>query len=357
MTQIRLENVTKSFGSTTVIKGLDLTINEGEFFAFVGPSGCGKSTILNMIAGLETISSGSIFFDDRLVNQSSPKERDVAMVFQSYALYPHMTVYENIAFPLRMQKAGRDLIDSEVRRIAGFLGLEDLLGRKPKELSGGQRQRVALGRAIVRKPKVFLMDEPLSNLDARLRIEMRAELKRLHQELGITTVYVTHDQGEAMGLSDRIAVLNKGEVQQCDTPRTVYQKPVNSFVGGFIGSPPMNFLRCGVKQGKPLIADCSGVFWSLPGNVLPDTPEVLVGIRPEDILVESVKRDNSIAVIVSVIEPAGAFNWVNVSWKGIKLTAMSRPDDEIRPRTQAYLTISPDTMSAFDATSGARLKP
>jgi multiple sugar transport system ATP-binding protein len=355
MTTVRFENITKTFGPATVIKGLDLTINEGEFFTFVGPSGCGKSTILNMIAGLEPVSSGSIFFDDRSVNRLSPKERDVAMVFQSYALYPHMTVYENIAFPLRMQKTGKDVLDSEVRRISGFLGLEDLLGRKPRELSGGQRQRVALGRAIVRKPKVFLMDEPLSNLDARLRIEMRAELKRLHQELGITTVYVTHDQGEAMGLSDRIAVLNKGEVQQCDTPREVYGKPVNSFVGGFIGSPPMNFLRCAVKQGRPLTVDCRGVLWTLPAGSNPDSPEVLVGIRPEDMLVESVRRDNSIAVIVSVLEPAGAFNWVDIEWNGIKLRAMSRPDDEIRPGAQVYLTISPDRISAFDGASGVRL--
>ena len=277
------------------------------------------------------------------------------MVFQSYALYPHMTVYENIAFPLRMQKTGKDVLDSEVRRVAGFLGLEDLLERKPKELSGGQRQRVALGRAVIRKPKVFLMDEPLSNLDARLRIEMRAELKRLHQELGITTVYVTHDQGEAMGLSDRIAVLNKGEIQQCDTPRDVYRNPVNSFVGGFIGSPPMFFLRCAVKQTTPLLVDCMGVPVSLPTGVPLNTVEVLVGVRPEDIMVESIKRDGSIAVIVSVVEPAGAFNWVDLEWNGAKLKAMSKPDDELRPRTQAYLTISPDTLVAFDGVTGVRV--
>jgi multiple sugar transport system ATP-binding protein len=355
MTQVRLENITKTFGPATVIKRLDLTINDGEFFTFVGPSGCGKSTLLNMIAGLEPVTEGSLFFDDRPVNQLSPKERDVAMVFQSYALYPHMTVYENIAFPLRMQKTGKDALDSEVRRVAEFLGLEDLLERKPKELSGGQRQRVALGRAIIRKPKVFLMDEPLSNLDARLRIEMRAELKRLHQELGITTVYVTHDQGEAMGLSDRIAVLNKGEIQQCDSPRNVYRNPVNSFVGGFIGSPPMNFFRCAVKQTTPLLVDCKGVLLSPVSGSIPGYPEVLIGVRPEDLLVESVQRDKGIPVIVSVIEPAGAFNWVDFAWHGIKLKARSRPDDELCPRTQAYLTISPDTLLAFDGVTGARV--
>src|SRR4030067_2907641 len=215
MAKIRFENVKKGFNDVVVVKDLSLTINAGEFFTFVGPSGCGKSTLLNMIAGLEPVAEGKIYFDDVLVNDLSPKERDVAMVFQSYALYPHMTVYENMAFPLQMKKAEKDIIDNEVRKAAALLGLEELLKRRPKELSGGQRQRVALGRAIIRRPKVFLMDDPLSNLDARLRIEMRAELKRLHQELKITTVYVTHDQAEAMSLSERVAVLHQGEIQQC----------------------------------------------------------------------------------------------------------------------------------------------
>lgn len=210
MVEIRFEGVEKRFGSVTVIKKLDLTIRSREFFTFLGPSGCGKSTILNMIAGLEDVTGGTIYFDGTPVNGLSPAERDVAMVFQSYALYPHMTVYENIAFPLRVKKERKEKIDEEVKRIASLLDLGSLLQRKPKELSGGQKQRVALGRALVRKPKVFLMDEPLSNLDAKLRLDMRTELKKLHQELGITTVYVTHDQEEAMVLSDRMAILYMG---------------------------------------------------------------------------------------------------------------------------------------------------
>lgn len=210
----------------------------------MGPSGCGKSTILNMIAGLEPVTEGSIYFDDIAVNEFLPSDRDVAMVFQSYALYPHMNVYENIAFPLKKKKTQKETIDSEVKGVASILGLEDMLERRPKELSGGQRQRVALGRAIIRKPKVFLMDEPLSNLDARLRIEMRAELKKLHQELKITTIYVTHDQAEAMSLSDRMAVIHQGEIQQCGTPVDVYLRPSNVFVAGFIGSLPHKFCPC-----------------------------------------------------------------------------------------------------------------
>jgi multiple sugar transport system ATP-binding protein len=355
MTRIRLENIAKTFGMTAVIKGLDLTIEEGEFFTFVGPSGCGKSTILNMIAGLEPVSGGEVLFDGKTVNELSPKERDVAMIFQSYALYPHMTVYENIAFPLTMRKEQSRRIESEVMRVAGLLGLGEYLHRKPKELSGGQRQRVALGRAIVRKPKVFLMDEPLSNLDARLRIEMRAELKKLHQELGITTIYVTHDQSEAMGLSDRIAVLNKGSIEQCDAPRNVYRRPANTFVAKFIGSPPMNLLRCSVRQSAPLTVDCFGAVLSLPATTASDTSDVLVGIRPEDVAVERVGKEGSAAATVSFVEPAGSHNWVDVERDGVKLRAVSKPDDEILPGNRVYLVIAPERISVFDVASGHRL--
>lgn len=355
MTRIRLENITKSFGSATVIKGLDLTIEEGEFFTFVGPSGCGKSTVLNMIAGLDQPTNGLVFFDGTPVNLLSPKERDVAMVFQSYALYPHMTVYENIAFPLRMKKTPAKTVNAEVKRTAALLGIGELLGRKPKELSGGQRQRVALGRAIVRKPKVFLMDEPLSNLDARLRIEMRAELKRLHQDLGITTVYVTHDQSEAMGLSDRLAVLHNGTIQQCDTPREVYRNPANTFVAGFIGSPAMNILRCDVKQANPLLVDCGGITLSLSATPAPGSNDVLIGIRPEDVMVQTARRDNGRAVTVSVVEPAGPFNWVDVLWEDMKLKTTAKPEEELHPGGAAFLTFSPDRVSVFDGASGERL--
>lgn len=355
MAGIRLENVEKSFGDVPVIKELDLTINDGEFFTFVGPSGCGKSTILNMIAGLEPVTKGRIYFDDVLVNELSPKERDVAMVFQSYALYPHMNVYENIAFPLKMKKTTTDDIGSEVKRVASILGLEGLLDRRPKELSGGQRQRVALGRAIIRKPKVFLMDEPLSNLDARLRIEMRVELKRLHQELKITTVYVTHDQAEAMSVSDRIAVIHEGEVQQCGPPLEVYLKPANIFVGSFIGSPPINFIQCSVKNRQPFEIECNGACLSSKVERLPEKDTVLVGIRPEEVNISRKRPEGSIEVTVSLIEPAGPFNWVDVKWDRVRVRGTSQIEEALKAREKAFMSFSMDKVVVFDPDSGKRL--
>ncbi len=355
MASIRFEHVTKQFGPTTIIKALDLEIRDGEFFTFVGPSGCGKSTLLNMIAGLEPVTSGSLFFDAIRVNDMSPRDRDIAMVFQSYALYPHMTVYDNIAFPLTMKKERKEFISTEVTRVAALLGLENLLGRKPKELSGGQRQRVALGRAIVRKPKIFALDEPLSNLDARLRIDMRAELKLLHRQLGITTIYVTHDQGEAMGLSDRIAVLDKGVIQQCDAPAEVYRNPANMFVAGFIGSPPMNFLECAVRKSEPLEVDCNGHVLSPRIRTMPSNNTAVLGIRPEDLRVETKRKDNSIEVTVLVIEPAGSINWIEVQWKESKLRALSKPEKKLQPGSAAHLILSPEKVLLFDASSGKRL--
>ncbi|MBI2290172.1 MAG: ABC transporter ATP-binding protein [Betaproteobacteria bacterium] len=243
MARIRFEGLEKRYGSQPVLAPLDLVIEDGEFFTFVGPSGCGKSTLLHLIAGIEAPQAGAIYFDHDRVDQLAPGARDVAMVFQSYALYPHLTVRENIAFPLRVRRLARAEIGREVGRVADALGLAALLDRKPRELSGGQRQRVALGRALVRRPRVFLMDEPLSNLDARLRLEMREELKRLHEAYRVTTIYVTHDQEEAMALSQRIAVLSAGRVQQCATPQQVYADPANLFVAQFVGSPPINS-RC-----------------------------------------------------------------------------------------------------------------
>ncbi len=344
MAEIRFEGVKKQFKDIMVIKGLDLTIKGGEFFTFVGPSGCGKSTLLNMIAGLETITEGKIYFDGIAVNDLSPKERDVAMVFQSYALYPHMTVYENIAFPLRMRKVMNRTIEEEVKRIALLLGLEEMLHRRPGELSGGQRQRVALGRAIIRRPKVFLMDEPLSNLDARLRIEMRAELKRLHQELKITTIYVTHDQAEALSLSERIAVVHKGEIQQCGTPLDVYLKPFNTFVAGFIGSPPMNFIPSSAWEyrQKDLLPPCSRE----------EKEGLIIGIRPEDVLISTVKLDDSIEVSVSLIEPAGSFNWIDVSWDNVKVKGRADVDADMRSGSSAFMKFSKDRVLIFEATTG-----
>lgn len=355
MARIRFEKVGKSFGDTIVIKDFDLQIKDGEFFTFVGPSGCGKSTILNMISGLEPVTSGKIFFDDTMVNALSPKERDVAMVFQSYALYPHMSVYENIAFPLKMKKTEGPVIEREVKRIAALLGLEDMLHRKPKELSGGQRQRVALGRAIIRQPRVFLMDEPLSNLDARLRVEMRAELKKLHQELGITTIYVTHDQAEALSLSERIAVLHKGEIQQCGTPFKIYLKPANIFVAGFIGSPPMNFLRGTVKSTRPFQIECNGVVFSPEVENLPENRAVIIGVRPEDITVLEKGDKECIEVGVTLIEPAGSFNWIDIKWNDAELKGMAKIDAGFETGSKAFMNFPVDKTIVFDEMSGRRL--
>jgi multiple sugar transport system ATP-binding protein len=356
MTNIRLENITKTFGSFAVITGLDLTIEAGEFFTFVGPSGCGKSTILNLIAGLEPATGGEILFDGRPVSGLTPMERDVAMIFQGYALYPHMTAYENIAFPLRMKKEHAVRIDSEVRRVADMLGLGEYLLRKPKELSGGQRQRVALGRAIVRKPKLFLMDEPLSNLDAKLRLDMRAELKKLHRELGITTVYVTHDQGEAMGLSDRIAVLEKGELQQCDVPREVYRHPANTFVAGFIGNPPMNLLRAAVVRRSPLELDCNGTVIAPPVDAAPSSDEVIVGIRPEDITVARGPDETTFEATVSMIEPAGSTFLVDALWGKTPIRVVAGPSEVIREGSEVRLVLPLERISVFDGATGRVLQ-
>jgi multiple sugar transport system ATP-binding protein len=353
---IRFEKVRKRFGDVPVIGGLDLVIGDGEFFTFVGPSGCGKSTVLNMVAGLEPVTEGKIFFDDLFVNDLSPRERDVAMVFQSYALYPHMTVYGNIAFPLRMKKAGKKEIEEEVSRISGLLGLEDLLARRPKELSGGQRQRVALGRALIRKPKVFLMDEPLSNLDARLRIEMRSELKKLHQDLGITTVYVTHDQAEALSLSDRVAVLHEGDIQQCGAPAEVYQLPANVFVGGFIGSPPMNFVAGYVRSLEPPEVYCNGIVLAPVSQALDVKGNLTIGIRPEDVVLSEKRADDSAGVTVSVVEPAGSFNWIDFLWEGTKMKGRASLDQDLKPGKEAFMRFAAEKAVLFDELSGGRLE-
>ncbi|MEE8329975.1 MAG: ABC transporter ATP-binding protein [Thermodesulfovibrionia bacterium] len=355
MAEIILQNITKNFGSVPVIKDLSLNIKDGEFFTFVGPSGCGKSTLLNMISGLEHISAGRILFNGEEVNHLSPKERDIAMVFQSYALYPHMTVYNNIAFPLKMKKIETQSIDTEVRRVASLLGLEGLLKRKPKELSGGQKQRVALGRAIIRKPRVFLMDEPLSNLDARLRVEMRAELKKLHNELKITVIYVTHDQAEAMSLSDRIAVLYNGMIQQCGTPQDIYLKPDNIMVAGFIGSPSMNFIPASLNKRKPLEIECNGVIFSPLLKNMPENTSIIFGIRPEDVCISSEKSEGCMEVTVSLTESAGSFNWVDVMWKDVTVKGLSKLDKELKPGNTAFMKFAPDKVIVFDANLKKRL--
>lgn len=312
MAQIELRHLTKEFEKgVRIISDLNLTVYDGEFLVLVGPSGCGKSTTLRLIAGLETASEGDIYISGERVNDRPPKNRDIAMVFQNYALYPHMTVYENLAFGLKLRKYPKSEIERRVHETAEILEIGDLLKRKPKQLSGGQRQRVALGRAIVRKPKVFLFDEPLSNLDAKLRVQMRIEIKKLHRRLKTTMVYVTHDQIEAMTMGDRIAVMKTGIIHQVDIPLNVYKSPADLFVAGFIGSPAMNFIRTTLRKSEQLFAD--------EGNVqilLPDVhfkklepyidKELIIGIRPEDISLNPLSANSTaISVRLEVFEPMG----------------------------------------------------
>ena len=281
MAQVEFKNVTKIYDKKKIIDNVSLTVNDKEFLVLVGSSGCGKSTLLRMIAGLEEITEGEIYIDGMCVNNLHPKDRDIAFVFQNYALYPHLSVYENMAFPLKMRKMSKKDIDEKVREAAEILDLTELLQRKPKQLSGGQRQRVALGRAIVRSPKVFLMDEPLSNLDAKLRVQMRAEIKKLHQKLQTTFIYVTHDQTEALTMGDRIAVIDAGVIQQIGTPLEVYNNPVNKFVGGFLGSPAMNFILSSVVDGAVTLNETKIQLNDAQLKSVADRKEVMVAIRPE----------------------------------------------------------------------------
>ncbi len=282
MSEVKLNNVIKKYDKKTIIDNVNLTVKDKEFLVLVGSSGCGKSTILRMIAGLEDITSGEIFIDGKCVNNVHPKERDIAFVFQNYALYPHMSVYENIAFPLKMRKQNKKDIDKKVREVAESLNLTEYLQRKPKQLSGGQRQRVALGRAIVRNPKVFLMDEPLSNLDAKLRVQMRSEIKKLHQKLQTTFIYVTHDQTEALTMGDRIAVIDKGIIQQIGTPDEVFNHPSNKFVAGFLGSPSMNFINADIIDNTITINNESFELNDIQQQKLSGRNKVIIGIRPEN---------------------------------------------------------------------------
>jgi multiple sugar transport system ATP-binding protein len=317
---IDLHDVWKVFADgTEAVRSLDLEIEDGEFMVLVGPSGCGKTTALRMVAGLESITKGEVRIGDRVVNDVPPKERDIAMVFQNYALYPHMSVFDNMAFGLKLQKVPRAEIDQRVRDAARILGLDELLNRKPRALSGGQRQRVAMGRAIVRKPQAFLMDEPLSNLDAKLRVQMRAEIARLQHELNVTTIYVTHDQIEAMTMGDRVAVIRKGMLQQVDTPQALYEHPCNIFVAGFIGSPAMNLLEASLTRVEHgLAVQVGDVQLSLPPELLSARPalaayegrKVVVGVRPEDMedaaLVAGAPVDRRLPVTVELREALGS---------------------------------------------------
>jgi len=331
---IRFENVSKSFGELQVVDDLSLEIEDGEFVVLLGPSGCGKTTTLRMLAGLETVTSGDIFVGDERINDVPTQQRDLAMVFQSYALYPHMTIAENIAYPLRVRKLDRDERRKRVARVASMLEIEPLLDRKPRQLSGGERQRVALARAIVREPRAYLMDEPLSNLDARLRVQMRGELKRLQHELGTTTIYVTHDQAEAMTLASRVAVMKKGRVQQFDTPLNIYNHPANRFVAEFVGSPSMSFIDGKIERGV-FVSDAIEV----PVNQ-PDS-EVALGIRPEHIHVFTQPQDNAIPARVYVTELMGNETFVFLSVGGQKLIARAAAD--FRAEVESTVWIQLDT--------------
>lgn len=352
MAQVELKDVSKVYESKTkVIDNVSLKIRDKEFLVLVGASGCGKSTLLRMIAGLETISEGEVLIDDVLVNDFHPKDRDIAFVFQNYALYPHMSVYDNIAFPLKMRKLDKKTIDEKVKSAAEILNLTDLLNRKPKQLSGGQRQRVALGRAIVRNPKVFLMDEPLSNLDAKLRVQMRSEIKKLHQKLQTTFIYVTHDQTEALTMGDRIAIVEKGVIQQIDTPDNVYKNPSNVFVAGFLGSPSMNFVTVEIVENKIKINNTDITLPDFVISKLMGLSKCVLGVRPEKM--NSMDGAFSINVKVDLWEILGsekiAYFYLNDNKCSAKFSADIDSSDEIR------LTVSFDDVMFFDAQTTKRI--
>jgi multiple sugar transport system ATP-binding protein len=366
MAQVTLENVSKVYeGNVRAVNDVSLTILDKEFVVLVGPSGCGKSTALRMIAGLEEISEGTISIDDRVVNDVAPKDRDIAMVFQNYALYPHMSVFENLAFGLKLRNYGKEEIATRVQEAARILGIDKFLERKPKALSGGQRQRVALGRAIVRRPKVFLFDEPLSNLDANLRVQMRTEISRLHQRLKTTMIYVTHDQIEAMSMGDRIVVMKDGLVQQVDTPLNLYHGPVNRFVAGFIGSPTMNFFSGMLVNGDTLAFREESSSFTLP---LPAAQhqhlrsfaggKVVLGIRPEHIAPGPGKtaKGHSQQVTIDVVEPVGNEVFAYFS-TGSGQTFVARLSSDAPPSVQTVCDLSFDTskLHFFDVESGVTL--
>jgi multiple sugar transport system ATP-binding protein len=364
MANVRLEDIKRRFNNVTAIEDISFEIPDGEFWVLVGPSGCGKSTILRTIAGLETATSGKLFIGDRLVNDIPARQRDVAMVFQNYALYPHMTVAENIAFGLQMRKVDPKTIQDRVVNVARSLSLDHLLDRKPKQLSGGQQQRVALGRAIARQPQVFLLDEPLSNLDAQLRDDTRAELKQLHQNLGITTVYVTHDQVEAMTLADQIVILNQGRIQQIGDPQSIYARPANQMVATFLGNPPMNILPAIYKNHG---FDVSGQLLEIPPNILENIQlqpgqSVDLGIRPEHITINSeLTTDNSAELLVEVrvVEPLGRETLIRAALPSSTalLNVQVGGDVRLRPGDRLSLQLDLHQLFVFDPNTGNRIFP
>ena len=350
MAPVTIRNIRKNYGDLEVIHGIDLDIADGSFVVLLGPSGCGKSTLLRMIAGLESVTSGDVMINDKVVNDVHPKDRDIAMVFQNYALYAHMTVFDNMAFSMHLKKMPKDEIKKKVDWAASILNLGDYLARFPRQLSGGQRQRVAMGRAIVRDPVVFLFDEPLSNLDAKLRVQMRTEIKELHQRLKTTTVYVTHDQIEAMTMADKIVVMNHGRIEQAGAPLELYDRPANLFVAGFIGSPAMNMLAGRIKDGA--FIDGGGSRWPLPpAHAGREGAEVVYGIRPEHLRLDP----NGIQARIQVVEPTGSETQVQLKVGDIALMGAFR--ERISAGHGEMLSVSPDLnlVHIFDKASGQRI--
>jgi multiple sugar transport system ATP-binding protein len=353
MAPVDVRQVDKFYGSVQVLHGVSVDIPDGEFVVLVGPSGCGKSTLLRMIAGLEEISRGEIAIGGRVVNNVPPKDRDIAMVFQNYALYPHMTVKENMAFSLKLARAPKAVLEERVSKAAQILGLGQLLDRYPRQLSGGQRQRVAMGRAIVRDPQVFLFDEPLSNLDAKLRVQMRTEIKELHQRLKTTTVYVTHDQIEAMTMADKIVVMHDGLVEQIGAPLELYDRPNNIFVAGFIGSPAMNMIKGRIRNnGRASFEGPAGVKFSLPGaGTASDGQPAVYGVRPEHFSL----ADDGAEAEVQVIEPTGSELQVVAKLGGEDVIAVFRERHQFKPGDKIRLKPDPQLVHLFDEASGQRL--
>jgi multiple sugar transport system ATP-binding protein len=363
MGQVVLKGINKFYDSVHAVKDVNLQIRDKEFVVFVGPSGCGKTTTLRMIAGLEAISSGDISIDGNVINQLAPMDRDIAMVFQNYALYPHMSVYDNMAFGLKMRQFEKGEIEKRVREAADILGIGEMLKRKPRQLSGGQRQRVALGRAIVRHPRVFLFDEPLSNLDAKLRVQMRVELKKLHQRLGTTAIYVTHDQVEAMTLGDRVVVMKDGLVQQVGEPLELYNSPANKFVAGFIGSPAMNFAAVTVTESNgSLIAENSGMRIKVPDETARRLrnhvgSEVLLGVRPEDLSVAVAADPDQpgFDAIIEVVEQLGSEILLDMKVGADVMVASIEPGARVKVRDKLRIAVRPSRLHVFDAKTEAAI--
>ena len=362
LAKVLLKVVTKRFGDVVAVNSVSLEVKDKEFLVLLGPSGCGKTTVLRCIAGLETPEEGEIYIGDKLVNDLDPKDRNVAMVFQSYALYPHMTVFSNLSFPLENAKVPTEEIKNRVQEVARLLKIEALLNRKPRQLSGGQQQRVALGRAIVREPQVFLMDEPLSNLDAKLRIYMRAELKKLQKELGVTTIYVTHDQVEAMTMGDTVAILNEGILQQTGSPDDIYFHPSNVFVAGFIGSPPTNFFDCNLIKGVPYTLDTGEFRYPLPEHMAEVAGQCVsgvcvLGVRPQDVLVhkDATRKKSLIKAQLEVTEPLGDKQILNLKVGEYLVKAVVDPDFKAEMGDELWIRIPVNKVYLFDKKTGKAL--